>query len=261
MGLIFDQNIARLYDLWYFSQQGRKIDRSIAKLISTFLQPRHGERALDIGCGVGNHLLLLNRLGLNVSGIDASPYMIKRSRERLGQRYTLKVGMAEDLPFDDNEFDFTFLINTLEFLDSPVQALREAGRVTNKKVFVGVMNSLSWNGMFDRIQGYFGETLFSNARFYNLWQLKALMQKAYGKAPLAWGCIQTPPYLMTNFNPLSKVMMIPNDYSPFGSFIGITATMKYTVKTDNLPLKIRMKKKSLIPDRPLNYDNIKKKVL
>ncbi|MDY7036413.1 MAG: hypothetical protein SV375_09680, partial [Thermodesulfobacteriota bacterium] len=33
-------------------------------------------------------------------------------------------------------------------------------------------------------------------------------------------------------------------HCPFGSFLGLAATILYNVKTDNLPLKIKMKKPS-----------------
>jgi ubiquinone/menaquinone biosynthesis C-methylase UbiE len=241
MGLIFDRQIATYYDSWFQSPQGRAIDRSIEHLILALLNPRPGERILDIGCGTGNHLLMLNKLGLDVSGIDASPLMIDKARERLGHRCGLETGMAEDLPFDDNQFDLAVLINTLEFLDDPLQALREAGRVAHRKVFIGVINSLSWNGLIKRIQGYLGDPLFGQARFYNIWQLKSLLLAGYGRVPISWGCIRIRPLFIEGMSPLTK-NVCNWEHSPFGSFLGLSATMLCRIKTDNLPLKIRLKK-------------------
>ena len=243
MGLIFDKNTADSYDSWYRSLQGRAIDNALEQLILSLLDPKPRERVLDIGCGTGNHLLIFSKLGLDVSGIDASRYMIEKAKERLGHRCTLKRAMAEDLPFDDNEFDLAVFINTLEYLNDPLQALREAGRVANKKVFIGVINSLSWNGFKKRIQGYLGDPLFSHARFYNLWQLTSLLQRAYGPAPISWGCIKTRPSSVEKMMPFRKNFINWN-HSPFGSCLGVSATMIYRVKTDNMPLKIRLKKAS-----------------
>jgi len=240
MGLIFDENMARLYDTWYHSSEGQAIDRSIEALILSLLEPRPGERVLDIGCGAGNHLLNLGRLGLDVSGIDASPYVIDRARDRLGHRCSLKVGTAEDLPYEDNEFDLAVLINTLEFLNDPLQALREAGRVVNRRIFIGVINSLSWNGLLKKIRGCFKDTLFSRATFFNLWQVKSLVMNAYGRVPISWGCIQIPPPLVDKVNPFSHSSR--GRPSPFGSFLGLSATMVYEVRTKNLPLQVRLKK-------------------
>lgn len=241
MGLVFDRNIARLYESWYRSQQGRAIDRSIEQLVLTLLKPKPMERVLDVGCGTGNNLLALSKLGLDVSGLDASEYMIERARERLGNRCSLKRGMAEDLPFDDNEFDLVVLINTLEFLDNPLKALREAGRVANRKIFIGVLNSLSWNGLLKKIQGYLGDPLFSQVRFFNLWQLRHLLNVAYGHVPMSWGCITLRPSFIQDSDQIEDASIYKNR-SPFGSFLGISATMRYRVKTNGLPLKAQLKK-------------------
>ena len=256
MGLIFDKNSAGFYESWRRSSQSRAIERSMEQLVLSLIDPEPGERVLDIGCGTGNHLLMFNKLGLNVSGVDASPHMVQEAKSRLGHRSTIKEGMAEDLPFDDNEFDLAVLVNTLEFLDKPLLALREAGRVANRKVFIGVLNSLSWNGILKRIQGYFGDPLFGQTTFYNLWQIKSLLQLAYGNVPISWQCIKIVPSFIEETIPLSKDFL-GRKHSPFGFFLGLTATMVYRVKTDNLPLKAKLKtaSQSLIAARTMKELN------
>jgi len=128
----------------------------------------------------------------------------------------------------------------LEFLENPLQALREAGRVTNKKVFIGVLNSFSWNGLLKKVKGYFGDPLFGQARFYNLWQIKSLLKLAYGPAPISWGCIRILPSFVKGVRPYGREFSNWS-HSPFGFFLGLSATMIYRIKTDNLPLKIRLK--------------------
>lgn len=240
MGIIFDNKSAKAYDSWYRSPQGRAIDRSIEDLVRALLDPEPGERVLDIGSGTGNHLLIFSKMGMDVSGIDASSYMIDKASERLGHCCTLKKAFAEDLPFDDNEFDLVVLINTLEFLDDPLQALREAGRVAGKKVFIGVINSLSWNGLLKRVQGCLVDPFFRNTRFYNLWQLRSLLRTAYGPVPISWGCIKMRHPFFAKMRPFGKELWTWN--SPFGYFLGVSANMKYSVKTEDLPLRIRLQK-------------------
>ena len=240
MGLIFDQNTLGFYDSWRRSHQSRTIDRSIEPLVVSLLDPQPGERVLDIGCGTGNHLIMFSKMGLDVSGVDASSQMLAKARARLGHKSNFKIGMAEDLPFDDNEFDLAVLINTLEFMDNPLSALREAGRVAKKKIFIGVFNSFSWNGFLKTIQGYFGDPLFAQARLYNLWQLKSLLKLAYGTVPISWQCIRIMPSFIEDtfsFNRNAKSCK----QSPFGFFLGLSATLVYRFETDNLPLKVRLK--------------------
>ena len=217
------------------------MDSFVEKLTPSLLNFQPGERILDIGCGSGNHLLIFNKLGLDISGVDASPYMVSMARERLGDRCSLKTGTAEDLPFEDNEFDLAVLINTLEFLDDPQQALREAGRVAKRKVFIGVINSLSWYWFFHKIQCPFQETLLNHVRPYNLWKLKSSVQAAYGRVPIEWeSAPMVSPLLRKTRDSLSGIGGISR--SLFSPFLGLSATIVYTVKTDNLPLKTRVKK-------------------
>ncbi|MBW2709532.1 MAG: class I SAM-dependent methyltransferase [Deltaproteobacteria bacterium] len=239
MGLIFDQNALGFYDTWRQTHQNRVIDKSIEPLVVSLLDPQPGEKVLDIGCGAGNHLIMFSKMGLDISGVDASPQMLEKAKVRLGHKSDFKIGMADDLPFDDNEFDLAVLINTLEFLDNPLSALREAGRVAKKKIFIGVLNSFSWNGFLKTIQGYFGDPLFGQAKLYNLWQLKSLLQLAYGPVPISWQCIRVLPTCLEDFHPLNGD--ITGWKSPFGFFLGLSATLVYHFQTDNIPLKVRLK--------------------
>lgn len=255
MGLIFDIHTAKLYDAWYRSSRGKAMDRFIERLFPVFLSPQQGERVLDIGCGTGNHLLQLNKKGLDVSGIDASPYMISLARERLGNRCSLKTGLAEDLPYEDNEFDFALLINTLEFLDNPIQVLREAGRVTKKKILIVVMNSFSWDRVFDRFQGLFRRVIYNHVRTYSMWGLKSCVKTALGQAPIKWESSRTWPFPQDREEKnLSDSLRLKN--IPVGAFLGLVVTLTYTMKTDNLPLKIRVRKhkESIIQAVPMRRD-------
>lgn len=241
MGLILDIHSARLYESWYRSPMGRAMDKFIERFIRELLEHHHKGRVLDIGCGAGNHLLFLNQLGLDITGVDASPYMINLARKRLGDRCNLKTGMAEDLPFDDNEFDLALLINTLEFLDDPLKALREAGRVAKKKVFVSVINSLSWCCVCDKLHGLFFETLSTHIHPYHIWELKSYVARAYGPVPIIWRSEQPRPFIVNRYG-VSRSSALGLSCWPFGPYLGLLATIEYRLKTDNLPLKIRVGK-------------------
>jgi demethylmenaquinone methyltransferase / 2-methoxy-6-polyprenyl-1,4-benzoquinol methylase len=94
-----------------------------------------GDRVLDVACGTGAVAIeLAHRHGCRVVGVDQSPEMLAEGRRRveaagLGGRVELRDGRAEDLPFDDAEFDgltFTYL---LRYVDDPAAAMRELARV------------------------------------------------------------------------------------------------------------------------------------
>jgi ubiquinone/menaquinone biosynthesis C-methylase UbiE len=220
---------------------GRALDKFVEESIENVLDPEPKERVLEIGCGAGSHLLLLNKLGLDINGVDASPYMISIARKRLGDRCILKTGMAEELPFDDNEFDLAVFINSLEFLDDPLKALREAGRVAKRKVFICVINSLSWYCLCDKLHGLFFKTISKHIVPYHIWGLKSHVRRAYGPVLIDWRSEKILPFI-TN-----RISGFPFDTwlsgcSPFGAFLALSATIDYRFKTDNLPLKIRVEK-------------------
>ena len=181
--------------------------------------------------------------------------MISRARERLGDRCTLKTGMAEDLPFDDNEFDLAVLINTLEFLDDPMQALREAGRVAKRKVFIGAMNSLSWSCLYRKSAVLFRKSIFKHIRFYSIWELKSFVQMAYGDVPIAWRCASGRSAVLGRMDRL-LIERWNIQHCPVGSFLGLSATILYRQKTEQHPLKVSLKKAGQTIARGVTMKNI-----
>jgi ubiquinone/menaquinone biosynthesis C-methylase UbiE len=241
MGLILDNNSFHLYDNWLRSPVGKAMDGFVEEFIIESMSPQKSEKVLDIGCGIGNSLLILNKLGLDATGIDASPYVIDMARKRLGNKSDLKTGNAEALPFSDNEFDLALLINTLEFLDDPLRALAEAGRVARRKVLVCTINSLSPYYLSAGMKGVFNDALFRHIKPYGLLKLKSFIRSAYGKVPVVWKCNRSiGPYHQLNHSQYQGLGT--SCRWPFGPIIGICVTLKPLVRTANLPLKVGVKK-------------------
>jgi len=142
-------------------------------------------------------------------------------------------------------------------LDNPLEALIEAGRVTKRKVFIGIINGLSWCGLVKKATGYFGDPVFSRATFYNLFQIKSLLKEAYGPVPVSWGCIRTCPALIEQIAPFAKKAFDWKSF-PFASFLGISATMVPRMRADGLPLKVRLKRAGQSLMRPGTLENMKR---
>ena len=63
------------------------------------VSPRPGMRVLDVGCGTGTQLARYVAAGCLVAGVDVSPAMLGRARERLGESADLHLGgCATDVP-------------------------------------------------------------------------------------------------------------------------------------------------------------------
>jgi SAM-dependent methyltransferase len=80
------------------------------------LKVRGARRALDLGCGVGRHALLLAEHGFAVDAIDGATAGLAFAREaaaRRGLRLALQQGSADRLPFADGTFDFVLSWNVI----------------------------------------------------------------------------------------------------------------------------------------------------
>ncbi len=99
------------------------------------LEGLEASTALDVGTGSGLFAEAFARRGLAVSGVDANPEMLPAARKYvpLGD---FRPGAAEKLPFADAAFDLVFLGHVLHETDRPLEALKEARRVSRRRVAV-----------------------------------------------------------------------------------------------------------------------------
>jgi ubiquinone/menaquinone biosynthesis C-methylase UbiE len=235
--MIFDENVARAYDDWLQTPAGVYVDRREKSLILSHLLPREGERLLDVGCGTGDHLALFRAKGCAVSGIDPSPPMLARAREKLGSRADLRLGTAEDLPFSDNEFDVVTLVTSLEFTADPERAVAEAIRVCRGRVFLGVLNRWSVIALSRRLADRQGPTIYRHARFFTAGELRRLVRKLLPGSHIQWGSMVFLPYgWYPSLSDLEEV--IPITKNPFGAFLGLSFPVTFSSRTIQEPLRI-----------------------
>lgn len=138
---------AASYDQWYDTPRGRWIGRREAALILSRLQPRSGESLLDVGCGTGYFTrALAASLQGAVAGVDLSPERVEYARGRDPGRASYAVADARALPYPDASFDLVMSIASLCFIDDEAAAIREAVRVSRRRVAFGLLNrhSLLW---------------------------------------------------------------------------------------------------------------------
>jgi SAM-dependent methyltransferase len=91
-----------------------------------------GLRVLDVGVGDGNTAIEAAARGAVVAGIDLTPAQIERARRRAGSEgvsLDLRVGDAEDLPYDDASFDLVVSVLGAMFAPDHQRAAAELARV------------------------------------------------------------------------------------------------------------------------------------
>ncbi len=110
-----DQWNANLYDTSHSFVS--KYGHSLIEL----LDPKQGERILDLGCGTGDLAKNLSDSGVDVVGVDKSENMVAKAIAKYPS-ISFMVQDATDLKFT-NEFDAVFSNATLHWVKPPIQAL------------------------------------------------------------------------------------------------------------------------------------------
>lgn len=119
-----------------FARQAREFARSPLQLDSRrlrrlieFLDPRAGERALDVGCGPGIVTAALEQAGLLAWGVDLTREMLREAVQGAGR---FVQGDTGRLPFREKSFDVVVCRNSLHHITDPSTAFREMTRVLRR---------------------------------------------------------------------------------------------------------------------------------
>jgi SAM-dependent methyltransferase len=115
----------------------------LAPSFADFASIAPGHRVLDVGCGPGALTTeLVRRLGAaGVAAVDPSEQFVAAARER-HPGVEVRIAAAEELPFDDAEFDAALAQLVVHFMADPVRGLAEMARVTRDG---GVVASCVWD--------------------------------------------------------------------------------------------------------------------
>jgi ubiquinone/menaquinone biosynthesis C-methylase UbiE len=94
-------------------------------------RPPEGASVLDVGCGTGAQLGLYSRLRGDLYGIDSSPSMLARAKQRLAGSAHLTLADARSVPFASAGFDLVLSMLTLHGmpLETRVTAISEMQRL------------------------------------------------------------------------------------------------------------------------------------
>jgi demethylmenaquinone methyltransferase / 2-methoxy-6-polyprenyl-1,4-benzoquinol methylase len=103
--------------------------------------PRDHGHVLDVATGTGLVAAELLSHGFEVTGVDQSPGMLARARERFGARIELVEASAEELPFAARSFDHLTVTYLLRYVADPAATLAELARVVRPG---GVVASLEF---------------------------------------------------------------------------------------------------------------------
>ena len=236
MGYVFRYEDALHYNDWFLSEPGRSAFLIEKELLLRLWSPISPQRVLEVGCGTGLFLEWLSQQGHQVTGLDPSPSMLSICRNRLPDRICLDRGYAEHLPYEDNAFDTVALITTLEFVDDPLQAIREASRVARQHILIGALNRYSLIACSRYVERLWKRSVYSHARFFSVFRLRRLVAEAFsGTVPLHWRtCLSLPLAGLKYYRFLEQSRFF--QWHPFGHFIAMRVDPRHTMRTVQQPV-------------------------
>lgn len=147
-----------------FNDWSKKYDKSVLQqlvfrrshdmFIMDLVQDKKPFRLLDVGCGTGEFILKLReqRNDLSIYGMDISDEMINvaKQKSRLDNGLDFKIGDVENMPYEDNYFDYITCSHSFHHYPNKRKAVREMHRVLKNNGKVMIID-----GYKDRLLGKF----------------------------------------------------------------------------------------------------------
>jgi 2-polyprenyl-3-methyl-5-hydroxy-6-metoxy-1,4-benzoquinol methylase len=110
------------YFVWTPAYFSKEIE-TLKKLIN--IKPE--SKALDIGAGIGKGMLSLQNAGFDTYGFEPSQHFYERAIAKMNiSPNRLKLGMIEEVEYENNYFDFITFGAVMEHLYHPAQCLERA---------------------------------------------------------------------------------------------------------------------------------------
>jgi len=152
---VFDK-YSQEYDAWFDDHIW--VYKSELRAVK-MLMPESG-KGIEIGTGTGRFSV---PFGIT-TGVEPSREMAEIA---ISRGITVHDAKAENLPFDDNTFDYVLMVTTICFLEDPLQAVREIRRILlpTGKIIIGMLDKDSPLGKMYEMKKH-DSTIFKYARFY-----------------------------------------------------------------------------------------------
>ena len=135
------QDTLRYFDSEYWTKKNKSnyssaiIRTSIQRTLADIISKLHFKQGLELGCGGGYFIYLMNTKGKRFVGVDISKYAIDEGINKLGLKDQIFVSSIHDLSmFPNNSFDIVYSQQVLEHLPTELVPLliKELKRVCKK---------------------------------------------------------------------------------------------------------------------------------
>ena len=155
--LYYDKEMAKILDIWG--------ERNAWIEIQHIFYHKKNSKILDIACGTGKVIKILEKnLNIqNIHGCDISDFLIEKAKLKGIKKDNLKVCDATNLPYEKDEFDYSYSIGSLEHFtkDGILKFLTSSMNVTKFEGYhmIPVSRNNKDNGWITNHQSYFNNSL------------------------------------------------------------------------------------------------------
>ena len=122
--------------------------KSVQRLISYIPQNElENTQVLEVGCGPGfstQRLLNLLPRSVKLSASDVEEENVQDTLKKVGERAKVSIEDVYNLEREDSSLDLIFVLEVMEHLEQPEDALKELKRVCKKYMILGVPNEPIW---------------------------------------------------------------------------------------------------------------------
>ncbi len=162
----FEEN-SILYESWFENNQF--VYKAEVEAVRQLIPNGNG---IEIGIGSGRFALPLN---ISV-GVEPSGEMAKIAKEH---GITIIPGIAENLPIEDNSYDFALMVTTICFVDNPQIAINEAFRIIkpNGKFICAFIDKESPIGKL-YLKNQSENVFYKDALFYSTSEIEEFMRNS-----------------------------------------------------------------------------------
>jgi ubiquinone/menaquinone biosynthesis C-methylase UbiE len=126
---------------------------------------------VEIGIGSG---IFAEQLGIRF-GVDPSEMMLEYARQR---GLDVQIGVAENLPYENESFDFAVFITAICFVENPELAVKEAFRILKNQgeIIIAILDKETRFGRFlenNKKRSQF----YRHARFFSVPEVREFIEK------------------------------------------------------------------------------------
>ena len=114
------------------------------KIMLKYIRP--GDKVLDVGCGSGENSVHISGIA-DYTGLEYSSAALEMAQEYASETTRFLQGDAENLPFEDNNFDVVLSTHVIEHLTHPEKVIAEEVRVCKpggRIMIIGPSWELPW---------------------------------------------------------------------------------------------------------------------